>query len=127
MHNHAEFTPRIIADAFYNGEVEAELRCLDRIDYLFKKDSDREDCMEMIESMRRMSTYPHPAVECAPDCKDRGIYNSELFINQLHVCRSIYLMMITLCITMNSMLQVVEVYGLPTAFGRLSSLIACFV
>ena len=43
MHNHAEFTPRIIADAFYNGEVEAELRCLDRIDYLFKKDSDREE------------------------------------------------------------------------------------
>ena len=71
--------------------------------------------------MRRMGTYPHPAGECVPDCKDRGIYNSKLFINQLHVCRSI---LITLYITMNSMLQVVEVYGLPTAFGRLSTLIA---
>lgn len=68
-----EFTPRIVADAFYTGELEAELRLLGHVDYLFKKDSDRELCMEMIEGIRRMGTYPHPVEECAADCKERGI------------------------------------------------------
>ena len=30
---HAEFTPRIVADAFYTGELEAELRHLGRVDF----------------------------------------------------------------------------------------------
>ena len=68
-----------MADAFYTGELEAELRLVGHVDYRFKKDSDRELCMEMIEEIRRTSTYPHPAMECAPDCKQRGtiiIYNN---------------------------------------------------
>ena len=62
-----------MADAFYTGELEGELRLIGHVDYLFKKDSDRELCTEMIEGIRRTSTYPHPTVEYASDCKERGI------------------------------------------------------
>ena len=41
-----------MADAFYTGELEAELRLVGHTDYLFKKDSDRELCMEMIEGIQ---------------------------------------------------------------------------
>ena len=61
-----------MADAFYWGELEAELRLIGHSDYHFKKDSNREACMEMIEGVQRMSTYPHPAGECTPDCNKRG-------------------------------------------------------
>ena len=60
-----ELTPRIVGDAFYWGELEAS-------DYCFKKDSDREVCMDMIETIRRTGTYPHPESECTADCKKRG-------------------------------------------------------
>ena len=36
-----ELTPWIVGEAFYNGELENELWCIGRIDYLFKRDSDR--------------------------------------------------------------------------------------
>lgn len=69
---YTELIPRIVGDAFYWGELEAELRLIGRSDYCFKKDSDREVCMDMIESIRRTGTYPHPESECTADCKKRG-------------------------------------------------------
>ena len=68
-----ELTPHIAAEAFYTGELEAELRRIGYVDYYFKYDSDREKCMEMIESKRRKMIYPHPQVDCFADCKSRGI------------------------------------------------------
>ena len=67
-----ELTPKIVAEAFYNGEVESELRRIKRIEYVFRNDSDREVCMEMIEEARRQNIYPHPPSECTEECKLRG-------------------------------------------------------
>ena len=66
----AELTPHIVGEAFYNGEMESELRRIGRIEYRMFKDSDRESCMEMIEEVRRQSIYPHEA--CSPECKQKG-------------------------------------------------------
>ena len=66
----AEMTPRIVAEAFYNGELENELRRIGRIEFRMLKDSDRDGCMEMIEELRRQTVYPHGT--CTPECKKRG-------------------------------------------------------
>ncbi len=60
------------AQAFYNGELELELRRLGKVNYPFKADGDREKCFEMIEMIRRESIYDHPESECSPQCKKRG-------------------------------------------------------
>ena len=44
-----ELTPKTVAEAFYNGEVENELRRIGCTEYVFRNDSDRELCMEMIK------------------------------------------------------------------------------
>ena len=65
-------TSKFAADAFYNGELEAELRRIGKHDLPFLKDSDRENHMEVVESIRRESLYLHPPSECSSACKDRG-------------------------------------------------------
>lgn len=67
-----EFTPQIAAEVFYNGEMEAELHRVGLIEYRFKSDSDREECMSILETKRRESVYPHCV--CTDDCKKRGNY-----------------------------------------------------
>ncbi|MCG8620407.1 MAG: hypothetical protein MJE68_00195 [Proteobacteria bacterium] len=66
-------SPRIVGEAFYNGEVENELRRIGRIDYKFKKDSSREECMTVIEELRRQKIYAHDADMCTSECKKRGV------------------------------------------------------
>ncbi len=72
--------------AFYVGEPEQELRQLNRTDYLFKNDGDREHCFEMIESIRRENIYPHPSSECSPACQARGIPGDIVGICNYFVC-----------------------------------------
>ena len=60
-----------MAAAFWKGEVEAELRRIDKLNFCFRLDSDLEKCMEMIESIRRETLYPHPSAMCTSQCKDR--------------------------------------------------------
>lgn len=67
-----ELSPRIVGEAFYNGETENELRRIGLVDYRFKKDSSREECMSVIEQQRRQSLYPHSADMCTLECKKRG-------------------------------------------------------
>ena len=55
-------TEKIAADAFYNGEIENEIRFLvlatnPTFSLTFKRDSDREETMEMIETIRSCSIY----------------------------------------------------------------------
>ena len=75
-HNNIELTPRITSDAFYNGELESEVRTLleeSKLtfdDCIFRKDSDRERIMQLVESIRSHSIYPH--LNCTTECKDRG-------------------------------------------------------
>ncbi|XP_064384365.1 uncharacterized protein LOC135333325 isoform X3 [Halichondria panicea] len=73
-------TEKIAADAFYNGEIENEIRFLvlatnptfSLSHFTFKRDSDREETMEMIETIRSCSIYPHCETDCTAVCKKRG-------------------------------------------------------
>jgi len=62
-------TPEIAAELFYNGELELELKVMNMSDYRFKFNRDREECFEVVESIRTASVYSH---ECFPECKERG-------------------------------------------------------
>ena len=68
-----ELSPKLVAKAFWVGEVEHELRRIGREDYRFHKDEDVEKCMEMIDGIRRQTIYPHPASECSEECRLRGM------------------------------------------------------
>ena len=68
-----ELSPHVVGEAFYNGETEAELRRIKRADFKFKKDSDRDNCMEMIEEIRRETLYSHCPKMCTSVCKSRGL------------------------------------------------------
>ena len=53
---HAELHPHVVADAFYNGEIENEIRQLafegwQVTDFSFRSDSDQERIMEEIENV----------------------------------------------------------------------------
>ena len=62
---------RTVAEAFYNGELENELRRIKLVEYQMK-DSDRESCMEEIERIRRENFYQHPDSQCTAECKAQG-------------------------------------------------------
>ena len=88
----AELNPHTVADAFYNGELENEIRLLattsDTVnlsDFTFRKDSDREAIMEKIESIRSQTMYHHH--DCTPDCKQRGKLNNFLSIKEAALLR----------------------------------------
>ena len=73
-----ELSPKNAADAFWNGELEHELRTLSQENALnldeaiFYMDSDREKIMNEMESIRSCSIYPH--LHCSLECKQRGKY-----------------------------------------------------
>ena len=62
------------AAAFWNGELEEELRETGSLDFfgLMKKDEDREKVMEQIDEQRAKSVYQHSLEDCSDDCKARG-------------------------------------------------------
>ena len=62
------------AAAFWNGELEDELREIGSLNFfgLIKKDSDREKVMEEIHKYRAKSVYRHSPEDCSDDCKARG-------------------------------------------------------
>ena len=83
----SELHPHIVADAFYNGEIENEIRQLVRegwkfTNFSFKNDSDRERLMEVIESIRCERIYPH--YECTAECKERGTKQLDQNIHHLY-------------------------------------------
>ena len=73
LHMLTELSQRLVGEAFYNGELESELRRIGKVDFRFKKDSDRDKCMEMIEIERRCNMYPHPSSECVDECGKREV------------------------------------------------------
>ena len=76
IHLLLELSPKNVADAFWNGELEHEVRALSRENALtldettFYMDSDRENIMDEVESVRSCSIYPH--LHCSSECKERG-------------------------------------------------------
>ena len=83
-----ELTARLTSEAFYNGEVESEVRLLVREgklalgDCIFRQDCDRETIMDKIEHIRSHSIYPHHT--CAKQCEERGD-TIRIIIMTLHV------------------------------------------
>ncbi|KAJ7361955.1 hypothetical protein OS493_014603 [Desmophyllum pertusum] len=62
------------ASSFWNGELEAELRELEKLDFfgLMKKNEDREKVMEKVDKVRAKSVYSHSPADCSDSCKARG-------------------------------------------------------
>ena len=62
------------ANAFWNGELEAELRERGALDMygMLHTDSDREVIMEHIDHLRAKNNYLHQPQDCTDDCKARG-------------------------------------------------------
>ena len=77
----------MVAEAFYRGELENEIRLLVREDatlklgdFSCKEDMDREGIMERIEDIRAHSIYPHQ--NCTSQCQERGEY---YFMNKTYI------------------------------------------
>ena len=68
----AELSAKVVATAFWRGEVENELRRVGMCDFKFKADIDYDRCMSVIDELRRESIYPHPPSDWTDDCKKRG-------------------------------------------------------
>ena len=65
---------RTMADAFWWGEVEADIREKKFVDSVFfKTKEDREEYMKLAEKIRQVSLYEHPLEDCSEDCKKRGV------------------------------------------------------
>ena len=69
-----EYGEKQCASAFWNGELESELRELERLDFfgLMKKNEDREKVMEEVEKIRAKGVYPHSSEDCSDACIARG-------------------------------------------------------
>ena len=63
---------RVLAEGFWWGQLEAELRENGMVSRRFHHAADREACMVEVNAMRTMATYPHSEADCSPDCKARG-------------------------------------------------------
>ena len=65
--------------AFYNHEMEAEIRERN-IQWQFKGNDDdaRDEFMNFVEKKRRIELYNHPATNCSTMCKERGCVNNFL-------------------------------------------------
>ena len=48
----SQLSGQTVAEAFYNGELEAELWRIGQVKYRFRMDLDREECMTMVEKER---------------------------------------------------------------------------
>uniref|UniRef100_K1R507 CxC5 like cysteine cluster associated with KDZ domain-containing protein n=1 Tax=Magallana gigas TaxID=29159 RepID=K1R507_MAGGI len=60
-------------EAFFNGELENELRDRKLVDTVsFSEDASREKVMKHIDTLRRTELYPHPQDECSEKCKQRA-------------------------------------------------------
>ena len=67
-----ELSAKVVAKAFWMGEVEGELRRIGKLEFCFKRDEDLDKCMQVIEEERRYSVYPHSPEDCTSGCKERG-------------------------------------------------------
>ena len=68
-----------MANCFWWGELESELRERNMISYKFTNDTtDGETCMKLIEKERCKTLYQHPENDCTTECKARGMNIFEL-------------------------------------------------
>ena len=80
---------KTVAEAFWNREVEDELRRREWLDRLFEHGRSREEIMMTIDKERATTVYPHE--QCSDECKKRGKFIS-LYIHTMHACMHTHLM-----------------------------------
>nr|XP_022315777.1 uncharacterized protein LOC111119663 [Crassostrea virginica]XP_022315778.1 uncharacterized protein LOC111119663 [Crassostrea virginica] len=69
-------TRKNTTEAFFNGEVESEIRERRLIEEThFDEEVTRETIMQRIDAWRREELYPHLPSECSPLCKEKGCEN----------------------------------------------------
>ena len=68
--NQAKLHRKVVANAFWNSEVEDELRKQEWTEYRIHKVGDREKAMEKVDRQRASTVYPHQ--NCSEECKKRG-------------------------------------------------------
>lgn len=69
-----------VANAFWNYQVQLEMKEQNMSDYLFKGQNAQESFMNDIDIKRAHSVYPH--TKCTEDCKKRGMYTLQ------NICRT---------------------------------------
>ena len=65
-----ELHRKLVAEAFWTAECEAELRESNKIDHYFKCVGAREELMDTTDKERANTTYSH--LECSEECRKRG-------------------------------------------------------
>ena len=69
-----ELHRKMVAEAFWNVEIESELREANMISHKFTSASSREDLMCTVDEQRAKTTYQHG--DCSEECRKRGIVTS---------------------------------------------------
>ena len=69
--NGAELHRKVVARAFWNSELEDELREQGQIEYRFESVDDNNKAMEEIDRHRATTVYPHQT--CSAECRKRGL------------------------------------------------------
>ncbi len=70
----SEIGRKTVASAFWNYQLESELREEGHEMYLFTDSKSREKCMDEIDRKRCVSVYAHE--QCSEECKKRGVFMS---------------------------------------------------
>lgn len=70
--NFYELHRKVVAEAFWTAEVEAELREWSEVGYLFTTAATRENIMDVIDAERATKSYAHNL--CSEACQKRGMY-----------------------------------------------------
>ena len=92
-----ELNGHTVGEVFYNGELENELRRINCTDYKFSLNSDRENCMEMVEKTRRDNIYPHDSTHCTEECKKRGKCKNTVTIFRIVLMSNLALQVVATC------------------------------
>lgn len=69
-----ELHRKVVAKAFWNSEIEAELRELKWTDFQFQSPDDHTHVLERIDKWRASNTYSSHHT-CSEECRKRGINN----------------------------------------------------
>ena len=70
---------KVVAAAFWNSEVEEELRELGWIDFRFQKAGNHAEVLDKIDRQRSMTVYSSNH-SCSEECKKEVNYNSYAYI-----------------------------------------------
>ena len=70
----SNYTEKRSAQAFWNGELEAEMRERSELEMFgkFKADGNKELIMGIVDDLRAKENYCHSPEDCTEDCKLRG-------------------------------------------------------